>query len=642
MNLSKSGMGVSTGIPGLRLGAGPRGTYVRMGRGGIYYYQTLAPAHRQSTRTSVIRHTANVPDLATSDIIMEPVTGAATSELCVTHSSELVNQLNEASRKISAMPLVVLLCLPIVTIPLAIWLYAKDKARRTVVAFYEVNDAAASRFQSVVDSFVHMMNCATQWRVVAQGAVQTPYQQKTNAGASSLLRRIRGVADLEGPSVLATNIAVPRLHTPARSVYFLPDRILVRDQRQYADISYVDCKVTATPTRFIEAGAVPRDGKQVGTTWQYVNKGGSPDRRFKNNRQLPVMEYGELELATASGFRFTWQTSTVEAAKDLAAAISAMGAERGHYEPALPAPETSPSISPSHNYAVTPAAIGASAHERLSLLVQNPNTDLRIAAPLLGWIEGPVMVPAPMMRVLGLIDQHDRASHDAMYTVDLPPSRTGAERASGVRRKNAGMARRQLLWPAGITLCLIATVGFGAFNVRQSSILAAKHATGTAQIQSVTVVVGAHRTATTEAIARPHLTAAARAAARAQAQQTRAALVLSMSGSWGDGESSHTISGSGVTDGDADFTKSFTVTWPWRVDWTLSCTTTCDADWLEVEVLNVAGQPMPSFDSQVVYHPPLDDGYYSGSKTLHVSGTYKLRVDGRGDYDVTVAEGAAG
>jgi hypothetical protein len=40
VNLSGSGIGMSTGISGLRVGAGPRGTYVRMGRGGVHYQQT--------------------------------------------------------------------------------------------------------------------------------------------------------------------------------------------------------------------------------------------------------------------------------------------------------------------------------------------------------------------------------------------------------------------------------------------------------------------------------------------------------------------------------------------------------------------------------------------------------------------------
>lgn len=39
-NLSKSGVGVSTGFKGFRIGSGPRGNYVQMGRNGIYYKKT--------------------------------------------------------------------------------------------------------------------------------------------------------------------------------------------------------------------------------------------------------------------------------------------------------------------------------------------------------------------------------------------------------------------------------------------------------------------------------------------------------------------------------------------------------------------------------------------------------------------------
>ena len=31
-------------------------------------------------------------------------------------------------------------------------------------------------------------------------------------------------------------------------------------------------------------------------TWQYANKSGGPDRRFNNNRQLPICLYGILSL----------------------------------------------------------------------------------------------------------------------------------------------------------------------------------------------------------------------------------------------------------------------------------------------------------------------------------------------------------
>ena len=39
-NFSKSGVGVSTGVKGFRIGSGPRGNYVQMGKNGIYYRKT--------------------------------------------------------------------------------------------------------------------------------------------------------------------------------------------------------------------------------------------------------------------------------------------------------------------------------------------------------------------------------------------------------------------------------------------------------------------------------------------------------------------------------------------------------------------------------------------------------------------------
>jgi hypothetical protein len=216
----------------------------------------------------------------------------------------------------------VLLFLPVVTIPLAVMLHARDKARRTVVVFYQVDDLPAQKFQALVDSFGLIRDCSAQWYVVAEGRVRTTQQYKTHAGASSILNRVPGRADFAGPPVLAANIAVPSLHGRKRSVYFLPDRILVRDGKRYADLSYSACRAVAMPTRFIEHGSVPRDAVRVGTTWKYVNKGGGPDRRYKNNRQLPIMQYGELTLSSASGFSFTWQTSKPTAAQATASALA--------------------------------------------------------------------------------------------------------------------------------------------------------------------------------------------------------------------------------------------------------------------------------------------------------------------------------
>jgi hypothetical protein len=325
VNFSQSGIGVSTGVPGLRVGTGPRGSYVRVGTHGAYYRQTLAqPARRSQPARRHPQQPPRASDPGSAGVVMKDVTGVTTLELTDGSASDLVNQSNDAARHVSLLPLVILLWLPIVTIPLAILLRAKDKARRTVVAFYEVDGVPADRFQALVDSFAALQQCAAHWHVTAAGAVRTTRQFKVNAGASTLLRRDRGKADLGGPPVLATNIAVPSLHARKRSVYFLPDRILVRDGRRYADMPYSNCRVTGTATRFIEDGSVPRDAERVGTTWKYVNKGGGPDRRYKSNPKLPIMRYGELSLIAQPGFSFVWQTSKAAAAPALSAALTAI------------------------------------------------------------------------------------------------------------------------------------------------------------------------------------------------------------------------------------------------------------------------------------------------------------------------------
>jgi Protein of unknown function (DUF4236) len=51
-NLSKSGIGVSGGVKGFRVGTGPRGPYVHAGRGGIYYRKSLKGTEGDSPGSS--------------------------------------------------------------------------------------------------------------------------------------------------------------------------------------------------------------------------------------------------------------------------------------------------------------------------------------------------------------------------------------------------------------------------------------------------------------------------------------------------------------------------------------------------------------------------------------------------------------
>jgi len=106
--------------------------------------------------------------------------------------------------------------------------------------------------------------------------------------------------------------------------------LLISDGSIFSEVGYNEVQVEGSLQRFVEDGKFPKDSQQVGTTWRFVNVDGGPDRRFNNNRQIPVMLYGEVDISTASGMRWVLQVSRSEAAGRLAADLTAL---RGAADP---------------------------------------------------------------------------------------------------------------------------------------------------------------------------------------------------------------------------------------------------------------------------------------------------------------------
>ncbi|WP_328708541.1 hypothetical protein [Microbispora hainanensis] len=259
---------------------------------------------------------------------MEDVTGASIQELVAANPSDLVAQLQAATRRWPVWPfaLAILLILGLMLggwglllilagVPGIVWLALRDQAARSVVVMYDVNDTAAVRFNDIVQAIGNLQQACGMWLVTASGAVRTTYQYKTHAGASTVHNRVAASASMKGPRHLVTNVAVPTLTSAQRALHFLPDRVLIREGRNFADVPYHRLELSAEPVRFIESETVPRDGQVVDYTWQYVNvKGGGPDRRYKYNRQLPILLYGQLTIWDDHGLHMIWHVSRTELA----------------------------------------------------------------------------------------------------------------------------------------------------------------------------------------------------------------------------------------------------------------------------------------------------------------------------------------
>jgi hypothetical protein len=238
-------------------------------------------------------------------------------------SAALVEELNEKMRRWRLWPWVAILgsfsiapsanlhpyapfAVVAVTVGLSWWISQWDALRVTTVMMYDLDDAATAQYQKLHDAFDVLMQAGRVGHIAAQGGVT---DRKRQAGAAAVVRRQVVRPHKGAPRRIRTNIEVPALPVGRQTLQFFPDRLLVIEPAGVGAVPYDQLRVSSSDTRFIENEAVPSDAKVVGRTWQYVNKNGGPDRRFKNNRELPIALYEEIHFASTSGLNEVIQVS---------------------------------------------------------------------------------------------------------------------------------------------------------------------------------------------------------------------------------------------------------------------------------------------------------------------------------------------
>jgi hypothetical protein len=72
------------------------------------------------------------------------------------------------------------------------------------------------------------------------------------------------------------------------------------------------------------------DSVVIGHSWRYLNKNGTPDRRFNNNYQIPICRYSEYTFQSASGVNEKIATSKVGVFDNFLNYIRAIGQLQKH------------------------------------------------------------------------------------------------------------------------------------------------------------------------------------------------------------------------------------------------------------------------------------------------------------------------
>ena len=158
-----------------------------------------------------------------------------------------------------------------------------------------------------------------EWQVMTE---QFNSNTKVNAGAGRSLKRVPCSIRRGHPYYIKTNVETIQVGLANKeTLIIMPDKVFFVRKRKVATIDYSDFRIQVSETRFVETDPIPKDAQVVGHTWQYVNKNGTPDQRYKNNRQIPVCLYGQVYLRSATGLNIELQISNIQNARDFAELI---------------------------------------------------------------------------------------------------------------------------------------------------------------------------------------------------------------------------------------------------------------------------------------------------------------------------------
>lgn len=336
INLSKSGIGYSWGTKGYRIGKTARGTtrrtYSIPGTGISYVNET---GNRNRNRNRSQRRNQNrrtqpskrqMPQPAYNLTPERAIESADISQFKEAEAGTVSDAL-ERTLRLNMFGVILLfgvLLIPfhpiLALIPLvgAVLIIAAHTAGRVTLE-YSFDPEKEDEHTRRIDAWQLLAEGEKEWQVLSE---QFNDNRKVNAGAGRSLKRVVCKIQKGHPYYIKTNVDTIQiaLHNKKRLI-ILPDKVFFVRKRKVGMIDYSEFRISVSSVRFVERDPVPKDAQIIGQTWQYVNKNGTPDQRFKNNKQIPVCLYGQVFLRSASGLNIELQISNVQNTRDFAELI---------------------------------------------------------------------------------------------------------------------------------------------------------------------------------------------------------------------------------------------------------------------------------------------------------------------------------
>jgi hypothetical protein len=192
-------------------------------------------------------------------------------------------------------------------------LYEQERLSRLATEF-DLPKNLKDSFGRICDSVAALSQSQRIWDTLSSAATNR-YRERTTASQS--IERKPVTMSLNSCDLIETSGKVPHLRNANGGELFIyPAFILYHVSKEaFALVDIREASLEYNPISFIEEESVPSDAQLIGHTWKKANKDGSPDRRFANNYQIPVVAYGGIRITSMSGLNEEYMISNAAAAR---------------------------------------------------------------------------------------------------------------------------------------------------------------------------------------------------------------------------------------------------------------------------------------------------------------------------------------
>lgn len=338
LNFSRGGISTSIGIRGANFTFGKDGTYLNTGipGTGIYKRQKISSSSKlnNSPRTEENNNTNYQPTIEQKDNIFSVEPDKITSQNMEGVKQSIIDAHNQRKELVTDIErvkkdllwskvklffaylfiigfvykkIVEEIKLNIIKQKESIIELEKQRNESYVQLDTDFDKDTSLKYENVLESFKELMKVEKIWDITRE---EENDKAKTRSSASRAIERKDIKIELKDLEDIKYNKqALCFCNANGADLYFYPSFIVMQGKDNFGVVGLDEIEFNFNSAKLIEQEKVPKDSEIIEYTWFKVNKNGQPDKRFKDNYQIPVVKYGVINLKTNNGLNEEYQFS---------------------------------------------------------------------------------------------------------------------------------------------------------------------------------------------------------------------------------------------------------------------------------------------------------------------------------------------